>query len=105
MYDWVASSLQHTRWTVKNIEPFIKKHRIDMSEFEPVIYRSYGEFSPANSEMEFGRFRRIQLTWGLSPRLGILGGKSSILNSSFQSRVVPYAPTSFLEAKSARGPI
>src|SRR4051794_30952314 len=44
LYDWVASSFQHTRWTVKNIEPFIKKHQIDMTEFEPVIYRSYAEF-------------------------------------------------------------
>lgn len=44
LYDWVASSLQYTRRTVKNIEPFIKKHQIDMSEFEPVIYRSYAEF-------------------------------------------------------------
>jgi phosphatidylserine decarboxylase len=44
MYDWVASSIQYTRWTVKDIEPFIKKHNIDMTEFEPVIYRSYGEF-------------------------------------------------------------
>ncbi|HZY12409.1 MAG TPA: phosphatidylserine decarboxylase [Beijerinckiaceae bacterium] len=29
---------------MKNIEPFIEKHHIDMTEFEPVIYRSYAEF-------------------------------------------------------------
>src|SRR3954464_8643212 len=44
LLDWVASSLQHTRWTVKDIEPFIKKHNIDMTEFEPDFYRSYAEF-------------------------------------------------------------
>jgi phosphatidylserine decarboxylase len=44
MYDWAVSALQRSRWTVKNIEPFIKKHKIDMTEFEPVIYRSYAEF-------------------------------------------------------------
>jgi phosphatidylserine decarboxylase len=42
--DRLISSLQHSHRSVKNIEPFIKKHNIDMSEFEPVIYRSYAEF-------------------------------------------------------------
>lgn len=43
-YDRLASAVQHSRWTVKNIQPFIEKHKIDMTEFEPVIYRSYAEF-------------------------------------------------------------
>jgi phosphatidylserine decarboxylase len=43
-YDrWIAL-YQRSRYSVKNIEPFIKKHGIDMSEFKPVAYRSYEEF-------------------------------------------------------------
>jgi phosphatidylserine decarboxylase len=44
LYDWLVSAYQHTRRSAKNVEPFIKKHNIDMAEFEPVIYRSYAEF-------------------------------------------------------------
>jgi phosphatidylserine decarboxylase len=44
LYDWIVAAVQHTRWSACNIQPFIEKHNIDMSEFEPVIYRSYAEF-------------------------------------------------------------
>jgi phosphatidylserine decarboxylase len=42
--DWAYSAFQNSRMSKGKIEPFIKKHKIDMSEFEPVIYRSYSEF-------------------------------------------------------------
>jgi phosphatidylserine decarboxylase len=44
LYDWLVSAWNNSRFSVRKIEPFIKKHHIDMSEFEPVIYRSYAEF-------------------------------------------------------------
>jgi hypothetical protein len=37
-------SYQNTHWSARQIEPFIRKHRIDMDEFEPVDYRSFAEF-------------------------------------------------------------
>jgi len=42
--DWFYAGLQQTRWSARKIRPFIQKHKIDMSEFEPVTYRSYNEF-------------------------------------------------------------
>jgi phosphatidylserine decarboxylase len=44
LYDWAVAALQHTRKSANKIQPFIEKHKIDMSDFEPVIYRSYSEF-------------------------------------------------------------
>ena len=44
LVDWGFSAMQHTRRSARQIAPFVEKHKIDMSEFEPVIYRSYAEF-------------------------------------------------------------
>jgi phosphatidylserine decarboxylase len=44
LYDWLLAAYQNTRRSARNIEPFIKKHGIDMSEFQPVIYRCYADF-------------------------------------------------------------
>jgi phosphatidylserine decarboxylase len=43
-YDWFVAAYQNTRRSAKQIEPFVQKHRIDMTEFEPVAYRSFAEF-------------------------------------------------------------
>jgi phosphatidylserine decarboxylase len=44
LYDWFLAAYQHTHRSARKIEPFIRKHHIDMAEFEPVIYRSYADF-------------------------------------------------------------
>lgn len=44
LYDWLLAAYQNTQRSAKQIEPFIKKHNIDMSEFKPVLYRSYATF-------------------------------------------------------------
>jgi phosphatidylserine decarboxylase len=43
-YDWLIAVYQNSRWSAREIEPFISKHKIDMSEFKPVEYRSFAEF-------------------------------------------------------------
>jgi phosphatidylserine decarboxylase len=43
-YDWLLAAYQSSRRSARQIEPFIRKHRIDMAEFKPVAYRSYAEF-------------------------------------------------------------
>jgi phosphatidylserine decarboxylase len=43
-YDWLEAAYRNTRWSAREIEPFIRKYHIDMSEFEPVKYRSFAEF-------------------------------------------------------------
>jgi phosphatidylserine decarboxylase len=44
LYDWLLAAYQNSRFSAKKIPPFIRKHAIDMSEFEPGPYRSYAEF-------------------------------------------------------------
>ncbi|HKH01665.1 MAG TPA: phosphatidylserine decarboxylase [Bradyrhizobium sp.] len=43
-YDWLLAAYQNTGFSARKIEPFIRKHGIDMSEFEEAEYRSYAEF-------------------------------------------------------------
>jgi phosphatidylserine decarboxylase len=44
LYDWFVALWQNTRWSARKIEPFVRKHHIDMSEFEPGPFRSYADF-------------------------------------------------------------
>jgi phosphatidylserine decarboxylase len=44
LYDWLLAAYQNTRRSARQIEPFVQKHGIDMSEFKPVLYRSFADF-------------------------------------------------------------
>jgi phosphatidylserine decarboxylase len=44
LYDWLVAMWQNTRWSARKIEPFVRKHKIDMSEFEPGPFKSYAAF-------------------------------------------------------------
>jgi phosphatidylserine decarboxylase len=44
LYDWILAAYQNSRLSRRKIAPFIRKHRIDMNEFEPVSYHSYAQF-------------------------------------------------------------
>jgi len=44
LYDWLLAAYQNSARSAKQIEPFIREHAIDMSEFKPVIYRSFADF-------------------------------------------------------------
>jgi phosphatidylserine decarboxylase len=48
LYDRLYAAYQDSRWSKSEIQPFIEKHKIDMSEFETVEYRSFGEFFDRN---------------------------------------------------------
>jgi phosphatidylserine decarboxylase len=44
LFDWLYAAYEDTRWSAREIEPFVRKYHIDMSEFEPIGYRSFAEF-------------------------------------------------------------
>jgi phosphatidylserine decarboxylase len=44
LYDWFVAIWQNTSWSARKIEPFVRKHHIDMSEFEPGPFKSYAAF-------------------------------------------------------------
>jgi phosphatidylserine decarboxylase len=44
LYDWLVAAYQNSGRSTRQIEPFIREHGIDMSEFKPVAYRSFAEF-------------------------------------------------------------
>jgi phosphatidylserine decarboxylase len=43
-YDWLVSMYQNSSLSARKIEPFIRKHHIDMAEFEPGPYPTYAAF-------------------------------------------------------------
>lgn len=44
LYDRFYAAYQNTRRSAREIEPFVRKYHIDLSEFEPVKYRSFAQF-------------------------------------------------------------
>jgi phosphatidylserine decarboxylase len=44
LYDKLYAIYENSRWSAREIEPFIRRHLIDMSDFERVKYRSFAEF-------------------------------------------------------------
>jgi phosphatidylserine decarboxylase len=44
VYDWCVGAYQNTRISARKIEPFVRKHDIDMTEFEPGPYDTYAKF-------------------------------------------------------------
>jgi phosphatidylserine decarboxylase len=44
LFDWLYAAYENTRWSAREIEPFIRKYHIGMNEFESVEYRSFAEF-------------------------------------------------------------
>jgi phosphatidylserine decarboxylase len=44
LYDWIIAAWNDTRISARKIGPFIRKHHIDMAEFEPGPYESYAAF-------------------------------------------------------------
>jgi phosphatidylserine decarboxylase len=44
LYDWLVAAYQNSAWSAREIEPFISKHHIDMSEFKPTKYESFAAF-------------------------------------------------------------
>lgn len=44
LYDWLVWMYQNTGLSARKIEPFVRKHKIDMSEFEPGPYKTYADF-------------------------------------------------------------
>lgn len=43
-FDWIVAAYQNTRASARKIEPFVHRHKIDMSEFEPGPFKSYAAF-------------------------------------------------------------
>ena len=44
LYDRLYAAYQNTRWSARQIEPFVRRYHLDLSEFEPVKYRSFAQF-------------------------------------------------------------
>jgi phosphatidylserine decarboxylase len=44
LYDRLYALYENSRWSTREIEPFIRKYHIDLAEFEPVQWRSFAEF-------------------------------------------------------------
>jgi phosphatidylserine decarboxylase len=56
LFDWLYAAYENTRWSAREVEPFIRKYHIDMSEFEPIKYRSYAEFFERSFRPGFRKF-------------------------------------------------
>jgi phosphatidylserine decarboxylase len=44
LFDRLYAAYQNRHWSARQIEPLVRKYRIDLSEFEQVQYRSFADF-------------------------------------------------------------
>jgi phosphatidylserine decarboxylase len=44
LFDRLYAAYQSTRWSARQIGPFVQKYHIDLSELEPAQYRSFADF-------------------------------------------------------------
>ena len=89
LYDWMLAAYQNSHRSARKIEPFIRKHNIDMSEFEPVQYRSYADFFERRFRPGSAAFPLITTRWGRSPRPDTWDGRVFGRISSFRSKEPP----------------
>ncbi len=61
LFDWLYAAYENTRWSARQIEPFIRQYHIDMNEFEPVEYCSFAEFFDRRSQVSLGSWRNGRL--------------------------------------------
>jgi phosphatidylserine decarboxylase len=74
LYDRLDAAYRNTRWSAREIEPFIRKYNIDMSEFEPVKYRSFAEFFDRRLRPGLVGFLRQPRTWEPLPKRATSAG-------------------------------
>ena len=74
LYDWLVAAYQNSSWSAREIEPFIAKHRIDMSEFKPQYSGLSPTFSGVNFGLERASFRLLRSRWERSPKRATLPG-------------------------------
>jgi phosphatidylserine decarboxylase len=86
LYDRLEAAYRNTRWSAREIEPFIRKYNIDMSEFEPVKYRSFASFSTDDSGRGLVSFLRQPTKWEPLPKRATSPGKDWRPSSTFRSR-------------------
>jgi phosphatidylserine decarboxylase len=100
-YDWFIAALQNTGRSKRKIAPFIKRHNIDMSEFQPVIYRSYSEFFTRRFKPDARRFPEAPHQMGAFAEARYLAGKPSLLARSFPSRAIRWTRKQFWAHRNA----
>ena len=69
---------QNTPWSARKIAPFVQKHKIDMSEFEPGPFRSYADFFDRRFCRGGVTSRATPIRWVPSAKAAILAGNGLI---------------------------
>jgi phosphatidylserine decarboxylase len=86
IFDWLYAAYENTRWSAREIEPFVRKYHIDMNEFEPVAYRSSPSSSTDGFAQGFASFPRLPTRWGPLPKRATSPGIEWQRNSAFRSK-------------------
>jgi phosphatidylserine decarboxylase len=86
LYDRLYAAYRDTRWSAREIEPFINKYHIDMSEFEPLQYRSFAEFFDRRFGLALVSFPRLRNRWEPLRKHATSPGIHWRLTSNFRSK-------------------
>ena len=102
LFDWLVAAYQNTRWSARQIEPFIRKYQIDMSEFEPVKYRSFAEFFDRRFRPGVRQFPSAADQMGAFAEARYFAWIDCKPISAFRSKGTRYVPSRFSAMPNAR---
>ena len=88
LFDWLYAAYENTRWSAREIEPFIRKYHIDMSEFEPIEYRSFAEFFDRRFRPGVRKFPSAAGEMGAFAEARYFAWDKLDPNSSFRSKAI-----------------
>jgi phosphatidylserine decarboxylase len=110
LYDRLYALYENSRWSTREIEPFIRKYHIDLAEFEPVQWRSFAEFFDRRFRPGVRRFPSTPEEMGAFAEARYFGWKKVTPDQKFPVKGHSLNPTQILGSVErarlfARGPV
>src|ERR1700757_857464 len=93
LFDWLYAAYENTHWSAREIEPFVRKYHIDMSEFESREYRSFAEFFDRRLRPGVRSFPSAPGEMGAFAKRATSAGLDSTPSSAFRSKGIRSAPS------------
>jgi phosphatidylserine decarboxylase len=110
LYDRLYALYENSRWSTREIEPFIRKYHIDLAEFEPVQWRSFAEFFDRRFRPGVRRFPSAPEEMGAFAEARYFGWRKVTSDQKFPVKGHSLNPTQILGSVErarlfARGPV
>jgi phosphatidylserine decarboxylase len=105
LYGRLYAVYENSSWSRREIEPFVRKHHLDMSEFESVKYSSFAEFFDRRFQPGVRRFPSVPGEMGAFAEARYLGWKQIESDQKFPVKGHSLDPEQILGGVSLSRPV